>query len=589
MDLRIAITDDLNSEREKLSSAIIAPFSKVGLNVGNIDEYTSGEELLRQFSAGRYDLIFLDIYMGGMSGVETAKRIRTLDKNVMLVFVTTSNEFASESYAVKANFYLLKPVRAESIKQLAETVAQQLKNTGCAAALPDGTVIPLSSLVYTSCSGHYVNVFLVGNEPLKIRTTHKIMEESLSKYEGVISCNKGVLVMVTVIVSGATALLPVEPKVVFYILLVPLFLAYRVIVDADIVKCFATFLLSFTIMSFCKNYAIMIDAVIHPELGTPTFSTDGALIQLGISCAVTAAIAYPVAKYGSHLINGLPYRRVWLISIVMSLMFIGFNFTVQPVHYQTLYLNRVFLVYILITTLMFVMLVLMYTVFYFIASALLKAGKDKEHISVLEMQKKQYDAQQKYLEDTSRIRHDFKHSIIAIKTLADDGDIEELKSYLDNYIDTFPSRSPVRYCGNYALNALLCHFEEQAQQHSITLRLRIDGDNKETALTDDELCCIVGNILENAVNASLMLPENNDRRISLSVKADDASGNLYIVAENNFNGKVRCEGGHYYSTTKGGNGIGLESVLFTAEKHGGTATFYHKDKVFCSDVVIPLK
>ena len=90
MDLRIAITDDLNSEREKLSSAIIAPFSKVGLNVGNIDEYTSGEELLRQFSAGRYDLIFLDIYMGGMSGVETAKRIRTLDKNVMLVFVTTS-------------------------------------------------------------------------------------------------------------------------------------------------------------------------------------------------------------------------------------------------------------------------------------------------------------------------------------------------------------------------------------------------------------------------------------------------------------------------------------------------------------------
>ena len=122
----------------------------------------------------------------------------------------------------------------------------------------------------------------------------------------------------------------------------------------------------------------------------------------------------------------------------------------------------------------------------------------------------------------------------------------------DSYIDTFPSRSPVRYCGNYALNALLSHFEEQAQQHGITLRLRIDTDNKEEAvLSDDELCCIVGNILENAVNASLMLPENDDRRISLSVKADDASGNLYIVAENNFNGKVRCEGGHYYSTTKG--------------------------------------
>lgn len=194
MELRIAITDDLNSEREKLSSAIAAPFEKVGLAIGNIDEFTSGEALLRQFSAGKYDLIFLDIYMGGISGVETAKRIRSIDKNVMLVFVTTSNEFASESYAVKAIFYLLKPIRSDSIKQLAETLAQQMQNTRSVAALPDGTVIPLSSLVYTSCSGHYVNVYLVGSEPLKIRTTHKIMYEALSKYEGIISCNKGVLV-----------------------------------------------------------------------------------------------------------------------------------------------------------------------------------------------------------------------------------------------------------------------------------------------------------------------------------------------------------------------------------------------------------
>ena len=116
----------------------------------------------------------------------------------------------------------------------------------------------------------------------------------------------GVLVMVTVIVSGATALLPVDPKVVFYILLVPLFLAYRVIVDADIVKCFATFLLSFAIMSFCKNYAIMIDAVIHPELGVPTFSTDGALIQLGISCAVTAAMEHGTGLH--HFARKFPNR-----------------------------------------------------------------------------------------------------------------------------------------------------------------------------------------------------------------------------------------------------------------------------------------
>lgn len=201
MELRIAITDDLNSEREKLSTAIAEPFRKVGLDIGNIDEYSGGEALLKQFQAGKYDLIFLDIYMDGISGVETAKRIREVDRNVMLVFVTTSNEFASESYAVKANFYLLKPIRSDSIRQLAEILAQQTQSIRSIAALPDGTVIPLSSLVYTSCSGHYVNVYLVGSETLKIRTTHKIMEESLSKYEGIISCNKGVLISLANVVK----------------------------------------------------------------------------------------------------------------------------------------------------------------------------------------------------------------------------------------------------------------------------------------------------------------------------------------------------------------------------------------------------
>lgn len=397
-----------------------------------------------------------------------------------------------------------------------------------------------------------------------------------------------VLVASIILVSCATTFLPVNQTAVLYILTIPLFFAFRLTVNADIIKCLASFLLSFTIMSFCKNYALMCDAVIHPELGTPSFSTDGVLIQLGLSCLMSALLAYPMMKFGSRLINELPYMRVWLISIVISIMFIVFNFMEQPVHYQTLYTNRVFQVYIVITTLMLVLLSLMYTVFYFIASALLEAGRNKEHMRVLEMQKKQFDNQQKYLEETSRIRHDFRHSIIALKALADDGDYEELKSYLDNYIDTLPEKEPVHYCASNALNALLCHFDNQAKDNHIPFRLNADIDGRTLPLSDNEICNIVGNILENAVNASLAIDENS-RSISLSLKADEASGNLYIVAENSFNGKVRYDGTHFYSTTKGGNGLGLDSVAFTVEKHGGMVNFYPKDKVFCSDVVIPLK
>ena len=194
MDLRIAITDDLNSEREKLSSAIIAPFSKVGLNVGNIDEYTSGEELLRQFSAGRYDLIFLDIYMGGMSGVETAKRIRALDKNVMLVFVTTSNEFASESYDLNACYYLCKPFQADKVKAMLDRIGSDEIDRMRSVKLPDGQNVILRNVIYIDCASHIVTIHCTNGESIVSRNSFAEIESIFCSHSYFSTSTKGVIV-----------------------------------------------------------------------------------------------------------------------------------------------------------------------------------------------------------------------------------------------------------------------------------------------------------------------------------------------------------------------------------------------------------
>ena len=194
MDLRIAITDDLNSEREKLSSAIIAPFSKVGLNVGNIDEYTSGEELLRQFSAGRYDLIFLDIYMGGMSGIETAKRIRALDKNVMLVFVTTSNEFASESYDLNACYYLCKPFQADKVKAMLDRIGSDEIDRMRSVKLPDGQNVILRNVIYIDCASHIVTIHCTDGESIVSRNSFAEIESIFCSHSYFYTSTKGVIV-----------------------------------------------------------------------------------------------------------------------------------------------------------------------------------------------------------------------------------------------------------------------------------------------------------------------------------------------------------------------------------------------------------
>ncbi len=72
--------------------------------------FPDGDALIRVHKTTAFDIVFLDVMMPILNGIEVAREIRLADKNVKLVFLTSSPDFAVESYAVKASNYLLKPV-----------------------------------------------------------------------------------------------------------------------------------------------------------------------------------------------------------------------------------------------------------------------------------------------------------------------------------------------------------------------------------------------------------------------------------------------------------------------------------------------
>lgn len=72
--------------------------------------FRSGTELCSAMGAGEYDMLLLDVLMPGLNGMETAHEIREFDEEVKILFLTSSPEFALESYSVKATDYILKPV-----------------------------------------------------------------------------------------------------------------------------------------------------------------------------------------------------------------------------------------------------------------------------------------------------------------------------------------------------------------------------------------------------------------------------------------------------------------------------------------------
>ena len=107
--MHIAIVDDLDSDRSMLEKILREYETVNGLDL-NISQFDSGEALLRDYAKYRYSLVILDIYMKGMSGLETANRLRETDDDLPILFLTTSGEFTLDAFSVFAVGYLKKPI-----------------------------------------------------------------------------------------------------------------------------------------------------------------------------------------------------------------------------------------------------------------------------------------------------------------------------------------------------------------------------------------------------------------------------------------------------------------------------------------------
>ena len=110
--IKVAICDDDKQICSKLIAIVKEYFADIGRPVW-VAEFTSGLKLLK--ANIRFDVIFLDIDMPGLNGIETAKKLRNWDVNSKIVYVTNYSKYASCAYKVHAFDYVEKPVRENRI------------------------------------------------------------------------------------------------------------------------------------------------------------------------------------------------------------------------------------------------------------------------------------------------------------------------------------------------------------------------------------------------------------------------------------------------------------------------------------------
>jgi DNA-binding LytR/AlgR family response regulator len=112
--IRIAVCEDDSAERVALCS-YIESYCERYLYHGEITTFESGEALLEVFAPGAFDLYFIDIYLPGLSGMDTARKIRESDRDCLFIFTTCSENHTMDGFMINASGYVAKPLKREQM------------------------------------------------------------------------------------------------------------------------------------------------------------------------------------------------------------------------------------------------------------------------------------------------------------------------------------------------------------------------------------------------------------------------------------------------------------------------------------------
>lgn len=107
--MQIAIVDDSAEDKKELSVCLKNYMSRNHLDY-TLTEFEDGENFLKAAAQIHFQLVFMDIYMKGMDGMETAKRLRQKNRTCKIIFLTITEDYARMGYSLSATYYLLKPL-----------------------------------------------------------------------------------------------------------------------------------------------------------------------------------------------------------------------------------------------------------------------------------------------------------------------------------------------------------------------------------------------------------------------------------------------------------------------------------------------
>jgi len=271
--------------------------------------------------------------------------------------------------------------------------------------------------------------------------------------------------------------------------------------------------------------------------------------------------------------NRRQWRQAWIIPIIFSIVSLAYcenNFEITYMRFNQVIARFTLSIGVVIVSVM--QFSNMNTEEKFVRAE----EKAKRSKMLIDMKSEQYNMITEKIEKTRKSRHDIHHHINVVYQLAKENKIEQLIEYLEEYNKIDSTKEPMVYCNNSTVDAILNHYILLAKDNGIEVHLNV-ALPEELKIRDTDLCIVIGNLLENAIEAS---KKEKNKRIKLRINRSNEY--ICMLVSNLYNGEIKKGNSGYYSRKREfkDTGIGLSSVSAVVEKYDGRMEVDHTNGEF---------
>ncbi len=194
--MRIAVIDDESIFRMQLKMMVekISTAKEIHLEV---DDFSSGADFIDSLSSRRYDIVFMDIFMPEMDGIQTARKMRQMTEKTFLIFMTASEGHYPDAFSLHAFDYVTKPFTIERIQTVLNEI---IEHTPMDAAFIKISVGPLEEKIYlkdiisVTTDGHYLEINRNDGSSARVRLTSGEFLEMSGGDKRFIMVNRGIII-----------------------------------------------------------------------------------------------------------------------------------------------------------------------------------------------------------------------------------------------------------------------------------------------------------------------------------------------------------------------------------------------------------